>query len=81
MVVVHRATGTTAYARMPNKRVQKGAPTPPETVAEVQPELAHLLGDNIVLCADAAPAWARVAKDANLGPVASANRSAKEFVR
>ena len=80
-VAVSRATGKTVYSRVANKKVKKGAPTPPETVEEVWSAFDNAIGPKAVLAADGGKAWQACAKKKKLGPVASASHQQKQYVQ
>ena len=80
LVVVDRQTGKTAYGRLRPKQTVKGAPSPPETHAEVKPYLDHLLGHNM-LAGDGSWAWKQIAKQQGLGQVLYAVHKNKKYVR
>ena len=80
-IVVARDNKDTAYFRVQNKRTQKGAPTPPEDCEEVDGALGHMLGQQVILCADGAHSFRNFAKKKNMSPVAFANHAKKEYVK
>ena len=82
LVIKHRKTGQSAFTQLPNTKVQKGAPSPPETYDEVRGPMVATIGPKSFLGVDGAKTWPKVAK-LDLGgiPVGPANHGAKIFVK
>ena len=82
-VLLSRKSGQKAFAHLPNRRVIKGGPSPPESYEEVRGPMLATLGPNAIACTDSAWAWGKVLKMDFGGqvPHAVANHGKREYVR
>jgi hypothetical protein len=82
IVVYHRETQQYSLEPLPDKEVKKGAPPPPESVADVQGIMARKLTKGHILCTDSAQAYKQAAKKSPVAvPHATVVHQKKNFTR